>query len=110
MEIHIYKKQIELLPEAEQYIEKKVGSLDKFLQRFEGKGEIMADVEVSRTTEHHIHGQVYYAEITMHLPNKTLRAEHYDENIEKAIDGVKNKIKAEIMKYRDTHILKRTDE
>lgn len=107
MIISIYKKQVELLPEAEQYIENKIGSLDKFLQRFEGKGEIMADVEVSRTTEHHIHGRVYYAEITMHLPNKTLRAEYNDENIEKAVDGVKIKMKSEIMKYRETHVLKK---
>jgi len=105
MKINIYKKQVELMPEAEQYIEKKVSSLDKFLKRFEGKGEIMAEVEVSRTTEHHMHGQIYYAEITMHLPNKTLRAEHNDENVEKAIDGVKDKMKSEIMKYRDMHIL-----
>ena len=106
MKIQILTKQIKSSPELESIIEKKVGALEKYILRLERKGEIIVDIEVARTTEHHRHGNIFYAEATMQLPHKILRAEENADTIESAIDGMKDKLKMEIMKYRELHILR----
>lgn len=107
MNINILKKQIALSAEEEEFIEKKIRSLERFIKRFEEKGEMLLDIELSKTSQHHRKGEVYYAEVTMHLPKKTLRAEHFDTSIETAVDGVKDKLKSEILRYRELHVLRK---
>lgn len=102
MNIIIKTSKLELTPAIEEYIYEKIGSLDRFIKnRFEQKGEIKAEVEIARTTKHHRRGDVFYAEINLHLPKKNLRAEHSDWDIRVAIDQAKDKLRQEIKKYKE---------
>lgn len=108
MKLQIFSKEVDISAEAREYIEKKIHMLDRFLKRLEEKGEILMEIEVSRSTKHHKNGKIYYAEATMKLPQKVLRAEYYEQNIESAIDGVKNVMKNEIVRYKGKSILRNT--
>lgn len=103
MKLIIKASQLDLTPAIYEYIETKIGSLDKFLRKFETKGDIKVEVGIARSTKHHRHGNVFFAEANVHLPKKTLRAEHYDIDIRIAIDNIKKKLHQEILKYKDVH-------
>ncbi|MBI5306399.1 ribosome-associated translation inhibitor RaiA [Candidatus Wolfebacteria bacterium] len=104
MNIIIKATQLDLTPAIREYVETKIGLLDKLLKKFEIKSEIKVEVEIARSTKHHRHGNVFYAEANIHLPKKTLRAEHFDVDIRIAIDNIKKKLYQEIVKYKDLHI------
>mgnify|MGYP001592068369 CR=1 FL=1 len=101
MNIEIKTAGVDLTPALREYVEMKIGSLDKFLRRWELEGEIEAAVQLERTTRHHHKGNVFRAEINMPLPGKLLRAEAYHRDIRMALDDVKNTIKAEIQRYKE---------
>ncbi len=109
MKIIIKATKLKLTPAIYQYIEDKIGSLSRFIKRFEDKGEIKAAVEIARPTKRHRHGNVFYAETNIYLPGKILRAEHYDSDIRIAINSVKHKLQQEIKKYKTKQIVLRKD-
>jgi len=110
MHIIIKSTNLNLTPAIEKYIEEKIGSLDHFIKkRFEGKSEIKAEVEIARTTKHHRHGDVFCAEVNLHLPKKNLRAEHSDWDIRIAIDKTKDKLQREIKKYKEKRAFTRVN-
>ncbi len=102
MKIDIVAKNLDLTSAIREYIEMKIGPLDRFLKKFESKGEIEIFIEIARTTKHHHSGSVFYAEATLPLGKKILRAEHTDWDIRAAIDKVKDKLRQEIKKYKET--------
>ena len=97
--LEIQTTNLELTPSLRTYIEKKIGGLDRFIKRLP-EDVILAEVEVGRSTRHHRHGQVYHAEVNLTLPGKLIRAAHDDEDLRRAIDEVKEKLKREIEKYK----------
>ncbi len=104
MKIHIKATNLDLTPSIREYTEKKIGSLDKFLERFEKEGEVEIFVEVARTTKHHKSGEVFYAEATFSLGKKVFRAEDTDEDIRVAVDKLRDKLQQEIKKYKEKKI------
>jgi len=101
MKIKILSKQIDLTPAIKEYIEMKMGGLEKFVARYEAKGEVLVYFELARTTHHHHKGEVYYVESYLHLPGKDLRAEYVHEDARAAVDKVKDILKNEIVKYKE---------
>ncbi|MEK7634323.1 MAG: ribosome-associated translation inhibitor RaiA [Patescibacteria group bacterium] len=101
MNIIIKAKNLDLTPSIKEYIEIKIGSLNHFLTRFENQGKIKIEVEIARITNHHRHGEIFYAEANLHMPKKILRAEHSDIDIHAAIDKIKDKLHQEIIKYKE---------
>lgn len=101
MKINIKATKLELTPAITEYVNMKVGSLERFVKKFEEKGEIEAIVEIARTTRHHNRGNVYYAETNLNLKGTILRAEYIDEDIRAAIDKMKDVLKIEIKKHKD---------
>ncbi|MFH1346947.1 MAG: ribosome-associated translation inhibitor RaiA [Spirochaetota bacterium] len=104
MRIQIKATNLDLTPSIREYVEEKIGSLDKFLERFEKEGEIEVFIEVARTTKHHRSGKVFYAEVTFSLGKKVFRAEDLNEDIRLAIDEVRDKLQQEIKKYKEMKI------
>lgn len=105
MKIIIKATNLELTPAINEYIGEKIGSLDKFLnKKLEKESEIKIEIEIARTTKHHKSGDIYYAEANIHLPGKTLRAEHSDWDIRVAIDRIKDMLQQEIKKYKGTKL------
>ncbi len=100
MNIDIKATNIELTAPLKEYIEEKIGSLDKFLKRWEMEGGIEIRVEVGRMSVHHHKGNVFRTEVNIDMPGKVLRAEDEDRDVRLTIDRVKDKLKAEIQKYK----------
>lgn len=106
MRIKIESTGFELTPAIRELVEKKVGSLEKLLKRFEEKSEAIASVEVSRTTKHHRHGDVFYAEINLNVSGKVIRAEDHNIKLQAAIDIAKDKLKQEILRFKERRVEK----
>ena len=129
MKIIIKATKLELTPAIYEYIKEKIGSLNRFVKRFEVieksskgkqvsrvegkllagrfKNEIKIEIEIARPTKHHKHGNVFCAEANMYLPGKVLRAEHSDWDIRIAINNIKNKLQQEIKKYNTKQVISR---
>jgi putative sigma-54 modulation protein len=101
MKINIKATGLDLTPSIVRYIEEKISSVEKFLVKFGKKSEIEVFFEIARTTKHHRKGEVFRAEANMELPGKVLRADHEDWDVRVAIDKVKDKLQAEIKKYKE---------
>ncbi|MBU2101546.1 ribosome-associated translation inhibitor RaiA [Patescibacteria group bacterium] len=100
MNIDINSLGIDLTEPLKVYIYEKIGGLDKYLQQYNPES-LQVDVEVSRTTAHHKHGDVFYAEVNLGLPGKMLRATQTTPDIRVSIDKVKDILQREIRKYKD---------
>lgn len=102
MKINIQGSSLELTPALVEYIENKIGGLEKFLKKFHPE-DVLARVDVGRGSRHHRHGNVYHVDVNLILPGGTLRAAYDDEDVRKAINAVKEKLQREINKFKETH-------
>ncbi len=91
---------IDLTVPLKEYVEEKIGALEKFVKRWDVEGGVEVWVEVGRTTRHHKKGDVFRAEADLRLPKKVLRAEDEDFDIRVAVDRVRDKLEREINKYK----------
>ncbi|MGC9611107.1 MAG: ribosome-associated translation inhibitor RaiA [Minisyncoccia bacterium] len=107
MKIKIESTGFELTPAIRELVEKKVGSLEKLIGRFEEKSEAIASVEVSRTTKHHRHGDVFYAEINLSISGKIIRAVNSNIKLQAALDIAKDKLKQEILRFKEKEVEKK---
>lgn len=101
MKINIKASQLDLTPALREYVVMKIGSLGKFVKRWEKEGEVETWVEVDRTTHHHHKGKVFRAVVDIPLPKRVIRAEEYHVDLRAAIDGVKDKLKIELTKFKE---------
>lgn len=115
MKINIKATNLDLTPAIKQYIEEKIGGLEKLLSSKStdwepsvGRPTVEAFVEISRTTKHHHKGPVFRAEINVPMPGqgKVLRAEAEQWDIRVAIDQIKDEIQIELKKYNKSHAAK----
>ena len=104
MNINLKATNFELTPAIREYAEKKVNGLEKFIRITDES--VQAWVEVGRTTAHHFKGDVYRAEIQIHIPHygRGVRAEDTRETLNEAIDGAHDKVKLELEKVKDRKI------
>ena len=93
MKINIKATGIGLTPAIEDYIDKKVASLEKF---FRNTGEVLVQVEVGKTTRHHKSGDIFKAEIHIKSPGEEFYATVNKDNLYAAIDEVKDEIVREL--------------
>lgn len=116
MQIQIKATNLDLTPAIKEYVEKKFSPLGRFLHKEsalakknkkvpvsshrELKDKVIF-IEIARTTRHHRHGNIFYAEATLELDKETLRAEHSEHDIRVAIDKVRDKFKKEIIKHKE---------
>ena len=102
MKINIQSPNLDLTPALTEYIEKKIGGLEKFLKKFEADS-VLAEVDVGRGSQHHRHGRVYHVDVNLLILGRTIRAAHDDEDVRKAINAVKEKLQREIKKFKEIH-------
>lgn len=101
MKIKIKGTQLEVTPAIRSAIEEKIGSLGRFIEKYEVEGELEAFVEVGRTTAHHHKGEVFRAEVNLELPGHLIRVEETGDDLYPLITKVRDVLKHEITKYKE---------
>lgn len=104
MRIQLESVNFDLTPSIRAYVEEKIGSLSRMMERFEKNGDVLVAVEVSRPSRHHKQGDVFYASATFSLAGKTFRMEHYDADLHAAIDCIKDRIKDDVRDFKEKKI------
>lgn len=89
---------IELTEELSLLLDQKLEPLEKLIP--EGETAVTCDVELERVTGHQS-GKIYRAEINLFLGGKLYRAEGMDDQIEKAIDEMRDAVKSELRRANE---------
>lgn len=98
MRIAIKQTNVALTPEHRGFIEEKIQSLDKFFPKIE-----QVKVEIELLT-HHKTGDLFRAEATIAIPNKTIRIEKETPDFRKSIEKVKDHAKLVLVKEKEKKI------
>ncbi len=101
MRLNIKATNLELTPALKDYAQQKMDMLDKYLGKLK---VINAHIEVKKTTNHHLKGEIYSAEVNISLGSDLLRVEKTEKDLFKAIDKVKDHLEMVIKKYKDKKI------
>lgn len=97
MKIDIFAKQIELNGALEEFIQEKIGSLDKYV----GDENPSVRVEISRPSKHHRSGDIFYAEANLKMGGQLIRATAQHADLHTAITEVRDELQAQIKKLKD---------
>jgi len=108
MKINVKSTNLYLTPSLVAYMEAKLSDLGKIVEKFDTEDSVTLNIEVARTTKHHLKGDVFMAEANLNLPGKLLRATENGSDIRRAIDILKHTLRLEIEKYKTQHEAKRT--
>jgi ribosomal subunit interface protein len=104
MEIKIISPTFELTPYIRQKIESKVLSLQRIVKSFEKNKKILVTVEIKKTTKHHKHGNIFETIIKLDLNGSKIAARGNGTSFQTALDIAKDKIKENIIKYKERQI------
>ncbi|MCD5382044.1 MAG: ribosome-associated translation inhibitor RaiA [Candidatus Pacebacteria bacterium] len=88
---------VELTPELTALLEQKLAPLGKFLPA--GETDVSCNVELEKVAEHQS-GKIHRAEINLRVAGTLYRAEATEEQMERAIDVMRDEVKRELR--RDT--------
>ncbi len=100
----IIKKNLEVTPALEEYIESKFSPLEKLTKNFGVEGELVLKCEIARTTEHHNKGEeIFMASASIALPRQWVRGEATASDARIAIDRARDMLRDEIEKYKEKH-------
>ncbi len=101
MNIKIRSVDFELTGAIEEYLSKKLSSLEKFV---ENKEETICEIEIGKTTRHHKSGDIYKAEINMISPGgKQVYAVAEEEDVYAAIDRVRDEAERVIVSSKNKY-------
>ncbi|MBN2094380.1 MAG: ribosome-associated translation inhibitor RaiA [Candidatus Zambryskibacteria bacterium] len=89
IKINTKATEISLTPAILDYIEKKLEVLEKFYDEME---DVIVDVEVGKTTQHHKSGDIFRAEIKLRARGKEYYTSAETEDLYASIDKVKDDI------------------
>ncbi len=90
---------------VEEYIEKKLGFLEKLLTHYTAEtNEALFEVEVGKTTEHHREGDVYRAEINFSAGGVHLRAVAVKDDLYAALDEAKDEMQRVMRRHKEKEI------
>lgn len=99
MQIKIRSANFELTPAIEEYITRKVNSLEKF---FGKKDSLICNFEIGKTTEHHKSGDIFRAEINIVTSGSSqIYAVAEESDLYAAIDVVRDEAEREIVSNKN---------
>lgn len=82
------------------YLNKKIGHLEKFINPEHLEGA-MCYVEIGKTTSHHKAGDIFMAEINLHIGGNSLRAVCEKDDLYSAIDAVQDDMARELKSFKE---------
>lgn len=94
MEINIRGKNIELTPALKDYIDEKVGRLERYFDSIRSV-DVALTVEKNRSIEN-----TQRAEVTMHVNGNVIRAEEASVSMYSSVDIVVEKLERQLKKYK----------
>lgn len=97
MQINITGKNIDLTDAIKDYVEKKVGSLEKFYNKI-----VRAHVTVGLESNHHLKGKIFVCECKLEVPGNDLFASKNEKTLYKAIDKIRDYLEGELKKHKIT--------
>ncbi len=99
MNIKIHSANFDITPAIDTYVSKKIGMLEKFLEKSEN---ILCEVEIGKTTEHHKHGDLFKAEVNIVLSGGVqIYAVSETSDLYSAIDAVRDSAEREILSKKN---------
>ena len=84
-----------------EYVEEKLGHIEKFFSNTEN---VELRVEVGKPSAHHKKGNVFYAEANLRIGRNLLRATKKDRDIHLAIDTVRHLLERQLRKQKEKRI------
>jgi putative sigma-54 modulation protein len=94
MEVQLYSRNLEVTPRLEEYIDKKVSKLSRFLPNI---AEVRVDLSIESTRSN---ADRQVAQLTLWVNGTMLRAEERAADMFAAIDAALNKIQRQISRYK----------
>jgi putative sigma-54 modulation protein len=94
MDIKIRGKNVELTPAMKEYIEEKIGGLDKYFDQVKSV-DVALTVEKNKSIEN-----TQKAEVTMHVNGSVIRGEEASVSMYSSIDIVVEKLERQLKKYK----------
>jgi len=93
--INLKATNIEISPGLSSLIEQKLRPLEKLIP--DGETDMKCEVELEKLTEH-ISGKIYRVEANLYIAGTMFRGEATEDQVEKAIDVVRNELRREIQR------------
>lgn len=82
-----------------EYTLEKMKPLEKLIPRDDTSASLA--VELSKTSNHHVHGQVFQAEAQIHIRGKEATVRTREEDLYKAVDVLKDMLVRELSQHKD---------
>ncbi len=95
--IKIRTKDFELTPAIQEYVEKKVSSLQKFV----AADNMLAEVEIGKTTNHQKTGDIFRAEVNISSSKEQFFAEEETSDLYASIDAVRDELERIIVSKKE---------
>ncbi len=99
MHIIITGTHLEITEAIREYTLEKMNSLEKLVPKDDTSGKLT--IELSKTTNHHSHGDVFQAEALLHIREKETALRTTQDDLYKAIDTLKDMLYRELSKHKD---------
>lgn len=99
MHIIIMSVHMEMTDAIRDYAYEKMESLEKYVPRDDTSAKL--SVELSKTTSHHQHGDVFQAEAQLHIRGKETTLRTTQDDLYKAIDILKDMLTREMAQHKD---------
>jgi putative sigma-54 modulation protein len=90
---------MEITDAIRSYAQEKMDTLRKYVPDGDTSGKLT--VELSKTTNHHTHGNIYQAEGILHLRGKESVVRTTQDDLYKAIDVLKDMLVREVAQHKD---------
>lgn len=98
MKTNVKTTGIELTDALSDYVDEKMSQIEKFLDSNDGSA--LCEVEIGVSTKHHKSGEIFRAEVNLHIAGGDFRAESEKEDLYIAINDAKEQIVQTVKGHR----------
>ncbi len=99
MHIMITGVHMDMTDAIREYALQKMQTLEKYIPNDDTSAKL--SVELSKTTNHHAHGDVFQAEAQLHIRGKETMVRTTQDDLYKAIDILKDMLTRELAQHKD---------
>jgi putative sigma-54 modulation protein len=99
MHIIITGVHLEITDAIREYTFEKMKSIEKLVPKDDTSSKVTVDL--TKTSNHHVHGQVFQAEAHLHVRGKNISVKTTQEDLYKAVDVIKDMLVRELSQHKD---------